>query len=215
MDFEFHSYKNALEIIDSSNHLTAIWDEICNILDTISDDDLRDFFMRKGGKSKSLSKTISELVSSKLIISNWEKSKPLYNNNTYYDIKRFSIDFYKQNVGVEIAFNHESTCAWKLLKTTLASEPSLLDKNIDTKLSIIITVNNKMKGLGGFDGSIGSYEKYIEYLPPLSNQLNCPLIIIGIQPIKEFKIAHKKLVDNKVGIVRNNINYRESDKNEF
>jgi len=54
-----------------------------------------------------------------------------------------------------------------------------------------------MKLLGGFDGAIGTFEKYLDYLPPLRNMLTVPLLIIGLEPPKSFKVVHEQYKPRK------------------
>ncbi|WP_335711522.1 hypothetical protein [Neobacillus drentensis] len=45
-----------------------------------------------------------------------------------------------------------------------------------------------MKEAGNFDGSIGTYEKFLQYFDPFRNTLTVPLVIIGLEPPETFKI---------------------------
>ena len=59
-----------------------------------------------------------------------------------------------------------------------------------------------MKRAGGFDGAVGSYEKYVEYLKPLNNLLTTPLMIIGLEAPETFEIIQKDENGKKVGYVK-------------
>ena len=65
-----------------------------------------------------------------------------------------------------------------------------VEKAIQTKIGIIITATQEFKTEGGFDTAIGTFEKFLDYLPPLRNFLTVPLFIIGLEPPKTFKIEH-------------------------
>ena len=102
-----------------------------------------------------------------------------------------------------MAFNHGGNVSWNLIKPVLSSELNHVKKAIQTKAGIVITATKKMKRAGGFDGAVGSYEKYVEYLKPLNNLLTTPILVIGLLPPETFKIiqrtdAHKR----KVGLVQ-------------
>ena len=57
-----------------------------------------------------------------------------------------------------------------------------------------------MKKAGGFDGAIGSYEKYVEYLKPLNTPLVTPMMIVGLQAPDTFKMVQTKdSRDRKIG----------------
>ena len=50
------------------------------------------------------------------------------------------------------------------MKIPLAIRPNIYRHNQRVDIGIIITATNQMKKTGGFDNSVGSFEKYIEYL---------------------------------------------------
>jgi len=106
------------------------------------------------------------------------------------DKGRFRLDFAKEAVSIEVAFNHGEAAAWNLLKPVLASELNHVRKAIQTQAGIIITATEGMKSAGGFDSAVGTYEKYVEYLRPLNDILSVPLAIIGLEAPRGFKVVH-------------------------
>ena len=58
-----------------------------------------------------------------------------------------------------------------------------------------------MKSAGGFDNAIGSYEKFLQYLPPLNNLLTIPMVIVGLTAPTTFHIEHYKKWRNTYGRV--------------
>ena len=109
------------------------------------------------------------------------------------------LDFSKDNIAIEVAFNHGGNVSWNLLKPVLSSELNHVEKAIQTKAGILITATDAMKKAGGFDGAVGSYEKYIEYLKPLNNILTTPLVIIGLEPPESFIVKHYKVEKQTIG----------------
>jgi len=103
----------------------------------------------------------------------------------------------KDDISIEVGFNHSSVIAWNMIKPVLASELNHVQKAIQTKIGIIITATNAMKTAGGFDGAIGTYEKYLDYLPPLRSLLTTPLLIIGLEPPTSFRIEQLQLAPRK------------------
>ena len=64
----------------------------------------------------------------------------------------------------------------------------------------MITVTEDMKQKGGFDGAIGTFEKYLDYLKPLSTVLTSPIFLIGITAPKTFYVKHEQNKrGNKIG----------------
>lgn len=111
------------------------------------------------------------------------------------------MDFAKDDISIEVAFNHAEAIAWNLTKPVLASELNHVKKDIQTKIGVIITATQSMKEAGGFDGAIGTFEKFQDYLPPLQNLLTVPILLIGLLPPKSFHMVHKIHDRRKYGIV--------------
>lgn len=168
----------------------------------ISSSLVKDRFLHTSKTTKSLSFAIKDELSIIMKENGFSSNKNIFASSDYSSIKRFTFDYYKSHINFEIGFNHEMACAWKLIKGSLLSyEDSQI--GFKSKLSIIITVTKAMRDEGGFDGSIASFEKYIEYLKPMYNNLLNPIILIGIEPFEDFKISHKKYYDKTLGKVEN------------
>ena len=99
------------------------------------------------------------------------------------------LDFAKDALSVEVAFNHRSDISWNLIKPTLASELNHVQKAIQTSGGVVITATQAMKEAGGFDSAVGTYEDYVQYLRPLGTMLPAPLVIVGLEPPETFRIA--------------------------
>lgn len=106
------------------------------------------------------------------------------------------LDFAKNDISIEVGFNHGEAIAWNFIKPTLAGELNHVEKAIQTKICIIITATQDLKVAGGFDGVVGTYEKYIQYLNPLRHILTAPILIIGLEAPLSFYISHKKIGTN-------------------
>ena len=87
---------------------------------------------------------------------------------------------------VEVAFNHGGNVSWNLIEPVLSSELNHVEKAIQTEIGVVITATDEMKKAGGFDGAVGSYEKYVEYCKPLMNLLTAPILIIGLENLINF-----------------------------
>lgn len=70
---------------------------------------------------------------------------------------------------------------------------------------MIICATAAMKAAGGFDGAVGSFEKFLDYFAPLNNQLSVPIALIGLEAPYTFFVKHVKNTNSnkKIGqIVR-------------
>lgn len=163
-----------------------------SVISNISDDDIKRKHKSYGETNvlstpKSLSKAINDLLKERLGELEWNCESRIFQNPDYTG-DTWRLDFAKKDISIEVAFNHSTVIAWNLIKPALASELNHVQKAIQTKIGVIITATNDMKVAGGFDSAIGTYEKFLDYLPPLQNMLTTPLLIIGLTPPNTFKI---------------------------
>ncbi|MET3196039.1 BglII/BstYI family type II restriction endonuclease [Gottfriedia sp. OAE603] len=197
MKYKMHSFRHALEIFNTKAEFTYLLDEVKLVLENISDHEIIDYFNHQKRKAKSISETLNKLIDNKLIEKGWLSQSPIFKDKKFSKNKNWRLDFAKDSISIEVAFNHGEAVAWNLIKPSLASELNHVEKAIQTKAGIIICATNSFKKTGGFDGSVGSFEKYVEYLKPLNHLLTTPLLIIGLESPESFFIKVEKNPENK------------------
>lgn len=203
MEYIKHSFRHAEDIFKNDKDFTYLWDEIIEVLDNISDDDLIAEFNSETRKAKSISEAINKLIAKRLREKGWTEQSRIFADPDYSDNKgTWRLDFAKDNIAIEVAFNHGGNVSWNLIKPVLSSELNHVKKAIQTQAGVVITATDSMKKAGGFDNAIGTYEKYVEYLKPLNNLLTTPMMIIGLEPPKKFTIEWKKEDGKTVGYVQ-------------
>jgi len=205
MNYREHSFRHA-KVILNEPEFVGQYDEIIDIINGIDDEDLIQKHESYGINNiektpKSLSKAINELLKERFIQYGWTPESGIF-QDTNYRGDTWRLDFAKEDISIEVGFNHSSVIAWNLTKPVLASELNHVEKAIQTKIGVVITATNDLKGKGGFDGAIGTFEKYLDYLPPLGNMLTTPLLIIGLEPPESFCINHVQHSQRKkIGVV--------------
>lgn len=203
MEYIKHSFRHAEDIFKNDKDFTYLWNEIIEVLDNISDDDLIAEFNSETRKAKSISEAINKLIAKRLREKGWNEQSCIFADPDYSDNKgTWRLDFAKDNIAIEVAFNHGGNVSWNLIKPVLSSELNHVKKAIQTQAGVVITATDSMKKAGGFDNAIGTYEKYVEYLKPLNNLLTTPMMIIGLEPPKKFTIEQKKEDGKMVGYVQ-------------
>ena len=55
-------------------------------------------------------------------------------------------------------------------------------------MAVIITASKELKDKGNFDGTVGTFDKYIEYLKPYAMVITIPMVIIGLDAPESFYI---------------------------
>lgn len=205
MEYKKFSFRHAEGIFLVDKGFISLWKEIVDVLDNITDIDLIDEFNLETRKAKSISEAINKLIAKRLEEKGWKGQSCIFADPDYADNKgTWRLDFAKDNIAIEVAFNHGGNVSWNLIKPVLSSELNHVQKAIQTQAGVVITATDAMKKAGGFDGAIGTYEKYVEYLKPLNNLLTTPMMIIGLEPPKTFIIEQRKANNKMVGHIKLN-----------
>ena len=194
MRYQIHEHRHALNLFTTDQEFVPLYQEIVDVLDGISDEDvIAEYNANHRENIKSLSEPINALIRRRLSASGWRAESAIFSDPAYADArdkKRWRLDFAKEKISVEVAFNHGEAIAWNLIKPVLASELNHVAKDIQTSAGIIICATNGMKKAGNFDSAVGSYEKFLRYLLPLQNMLPTPILIIGLDAPDTVSYTH-------------------------
>ncbi len=191
-----HSHRFAEDLLESRK--TKEWGELKSVLRSITDDEVKAQHEAYLKAPKSASVAINAILRTRLTARGWDSQSEIFQDAGYTkDI--WKLDFAKGEISVEVAFNNQGSVAWNLLKPCLASELNHLKKRIQTKFGVIITATNEFKTEGGFDGAVGSFETYVRYLKPLGDLLQPPILIIGLKPLRKFRMKHQVIDKKKRG----------------
>ena len=192
MNLSFFYHRNSNLVAQDSEFIEE-YEELLYALKSIGDRDLIDAYekrkkTRKG--IKSLSEPINNLIKNKLKKLDWSAESGIFKEPPYNttNIKRWRLDFAKNNIAVEVAFNHGEAIAHNIIKPVLSSELNHVKKEIQTKMGVIITATNKMKKNGNFDSAIGSFEDFQQYFKPYNSLVTTPIVLIGLNEPETFKI---------------------------
>ena len=198
MRYQIHSHRFATLVVQTELFKDD-FDELIETISNISDEDLIKQFTQdkdKRSSAKSLSKAINFLLKDRLKSLNWNTESPIFKEEEYKKSKsNWKLDFVKNKISVEAAFNHSGVVAHNLIKPVLASELNHVEKEIQAKMGVIICATDNLKKQGGLDGSIGTYERFISFMRPYNNFVTIPLLIIGLESPDTFCILKKKIVN--------------------
>jgi hypothetical protein len=192
MRFVTTSYRHADIVLNDERH-RGKYQEVIEVIESISDDDLksRHLSRKNGGIKSSLAPSINALLKERFIEKGWNAESPIFQGAEYTSDKVWRLDFAKEPISIEVAFNHGEAIAWNLLKPVLASEVNNVQKAITTEVGVVITATKNLKVSGCFDNAVGEYEKMLRYLIPLSTLMSVPLMIIGLEPPETFRLKPK------------------------
>ncbi len=195
MDLTYHYHRDS-DLVSEKPEFSEDYLEIVNTLKNITDEDLvLSFNARKKERPniKSLSEPINSLVKERLKNLGWASESGIFKEPPYNksNSSRWRLDFAKNNISVEVAFNHGEAIAHNIMKPVLASELNHVQKEIQTKMGVIIVATENMKIKGGFDGAVGTFEKFIEYFKPYNMLIPTPIVLIGLKQPQTFYVDTK------------------------
>ena len=200
MEFTTSSHRSGLELFRTDEKYSSLWTEIENIIWSITEAELlADFNATSAATSpKSISYSINRLLKERFMQLDWKSESFIFAESEYRNTN-WRLDFAKDEISVEVGFNHGGNVAWNLIKPVLASELNHVKKDVQTSAGVVITATEDLRILGGFDNAIGTFEKYVQYLKPLQQILPTPLVVVGLLPPKTFHIEHTQVGARKVG----------------
>lgn len=178
MIYESYAHRFADIILNSDYSLKR---EIEQIIQSIDFNDVQKRFDKENQQRKSTGKkpakgkqsTINLIFREAFINKGWENEK-----NVFDDPKNdLAIDFWKRNVGVDIAFSHRSFIGGDLLRFQAAAEV----KNVINVGVYICATKSFAKLVSPSDASsMVSYERTKWYLETLYPVLTVPILLVGL-----------------------------------
>lgn len=203
MEFVTHDHLDAERVFSEDENLRNEWSELTAALTAISEEDIIADFESNAGTAKSISQTIHRLVKRQLVVRGWHPETYIFADETYGMSAKgiWRLDFAKNHLCAEIAFDNRNDIARNLLKPSLACTPNRVPKAMQTDGGVVITATRELMHAGGLNPAVGSYDEYVRYLLPLSHILATPLIIVGLLAPQSFRIKHKTVDNKKVAYV--------------
>lgn len=205
MKFRIYGHRHADFLFPNEDEFSELWFDLLEALNSITDDAIIKEFQGESRQAKSISQAINRLIKKELVARSWNAESYIFADEEYGEKAKgtWRLDFAKDLLSVEVAFNHRSDISWNLIKPTLASELNHVEKRIQTEGGVIVCATEEMKAAGGFDSAIGTYEDYVQYCKPLGQMLSAPLAIIGLEKPETFYIEKIKIrPDKTIGVVR-------------
>ncbi len=187
MDYVTESFRHGEVTLNNIPEYRDVWDELQGVIKSITDEEIIRCHEEYYPRQKSISKAINHIIKDKLVRLDWMPESPIFQDDSYTG-RYWRLDFAKECISVEVAFNHSGVIPWNLVKPVLAGELNHVKKAIDTKVGVVICATNELKQRGGFDNAIGEFEKFLIHLNPLRDILTIPMVIVGLEPPKTFEI---------------------------
>lgn len=92
MDYEIESFRNAEVIFENDDKYFNLWQDVKNVLNEISDEDIIKSFKNSTRKSKkSISDDLNKLIDKGLVKKGWNRQSPIFKEHTDYGIQIIKI----------------------------------------------------------------------------------------------------------------------------
>ena len=159
----------------------TIKNEIDDVLDRLTFDNIelksREINQEKINAGKKVQKgkqpAINSLLKELFIEKGWEAEKKVFNDSD----NDLVIDFWKNKIGIDVAFNHRSFIGGDLLKLQAGAEI----KNMINIGIYVCCTNNFLKHISNDHSSIVSFERVKWYLENFYSVLTVPILLVGFE----------------------------------
>jgi len=195
MKYRVEYHRGAKSIVNEPN-LSEDYSEILSSISEIDESQILEFFLNQKkeekakGKNyrKSISDALNFYIRKNLEKKGWQKEPKIFKNPDY-EASAWRLDFAKNDICVEVAFNHKEAVPHNMLKAVLSTEGNdMLEKEYITQIGVIITTTKELKKSGNFDTATGTFDDFVDLLKPYSFFIRCPIIIIGLENLETFYI---------------------------
>ena len=189
MKAEFASFRHGAELLGP----WAEWKELLSVVGGIAARDIEktqlDVLV---GKPVGAQKAINHVFKERFTQLGWMNEVLVFPTPTYakktgvpLPAEAFpdrKIDFMKNHLGVEIAFNHESYLERILFRLNVASEADGVIEDHEVVAGVIVVASERVKRWGKMDQSVATFEGARRTLGLVRHSFAVPLILVGLFP---------------------------------
>ena len=116
MNYRIHSFRHGEIILNNEPDYKIVWKELLNAIESITDNEIIEHHEKNPRKAKSISESINNILKHKLVALDWNEESYIFQDDEYSG-NRWRLDFAKESISVEVAFNHGEAIAWNLHST--------------------------------------------------------------------------------------------------
>lgn len=188
MHSEILNYRSAIEILEHETFRTS-WVQVKTCIEELSAQNViqaqlemaRQWLWgaRKAppvGMQPALNEVIRASLEQKY---GWEGQPRLFRSDAE-GLAGWKMDFFKDDIGVEVAFNNASYFPWIFSRLNVAGESSDVVKEHKVKVGITICAKRDAKKWGRMDSSVGVFEEVSLWLEVMRPILPIPMALVGL-----------------------------------
>lgn len=182
MEAKFHDYRSASVFLKDKGDC---WADIAGVVEALSAQDIVEkqaaiALASVGGEGPAGGQTaINALFRERLSPLGWSPEPALF-ERTSGDYKGWKMDFFKQGVGVEVAFNHAEAIPWNFIRLHLAGESGDVRADHQIDVGVAIFATRSLKKWARMDSAVGTFEKATIWLDLMRPILPVPIMVVGL-----------------------------------
>lgn len=188
MRLEISDFRHALPILERS--YPAVWNEFREQLSSISAADISEFHRnlvrdavdKKRRPQAGAQTALNSLIDARLAGQSWRTQPPLYigGDRRGHELAGWKMDFKKERVGVEIAFNHQEAIPWIFTRLNLAGESDEVLPDSKIEVGIAVFAAHSLKNWGRMDGAVGTFHQAKLWLEKMRPVMPVPIAVVGL-----------------------------------
>lgn len=134
-----------------------------------------------GARPKGGQRALNALFKERLLHLGWEAEPRLF-SSLEVELRGWKMDFYRNGVGVEVAFNHAEAIPWIFTRLNLAGESNRVMSEHRVDVGVAMFATESLKTWARMDGAVGTYETARVWLEEMRPILPIPIMVIGLDP---------------------------------
>lgn len=135
--------------------------------------------------------SINRVVRERLIAKGWTAEPRLFQTSGV-DLAKWKMDFIKDNIGVEISFNHAEAIPWTFTRLNVAGESEQVQSGARIDVGVAVFATARLKAWGRMDPAVGTFERATTWLSVMRPIMPIPVLVVGLsdegfQPVSIFR----------------------------
>lgn len=187
MNYQVKNFRHGLSILEHDTHRDE-WHELITSLRSIGRDELINQHLEIAKRQLDINKrppvglqtALNEAIRIRLQNQlDWIGQPSLFPSDNP-DLAEWTMDFLKNAVGVEIAFNNASYFPWIFTRLNLAGESQLVIADHVIEVGVTVCASADLKAWGRMDPSVGVFGKVALWLEMMRPIMPTPMALMGL-----------------------------------
>lgn len=178
LDYEVRDFRNAAALLDPS----PAWRSVRSAIESISREEVireQETLVAVRRRAPRGGQTAFNSLFSRMLTpeDGWVPQPRLFRDRR---LREWKMDFLRDEVGIEVSFNHAEAIAWQFTRLNIAGESERVVEESRIKVGIVITATQSLKKWSRMDSAVGTFDAFSAWLTEMKPILPIPLLVIGL-----------------------------------